>query len=368
MKLEFNRNSLLSVLSVVASVTPTSTRKTVLQKVLLRVDREKTVLIGTDAEITIQSTVADVGVRRPGEVLLPAKRVGDVLRESKEERGTLEITGNTVLLTLGRGKFNLPTQDASEFPACPIIPEQNFVTVSSGLLKTAIRRTAFATDVASGRYALHGVLFRFANQKLNAVATDSRRLSIMAGVYQAGSDPGWVSSSIVPVKTLALIERAIPDGESPVEIGCTPNLFVCKSDRAQVSSMLLAGAFPAYQDIIPRSHNVSLDLIVSDLLSVLRQAALFTDEETRGVDFWFNEGTLKLSSEAATAGTSELELPISYDGEAIVLRLDPRFFIDFLKTLAPNAAVNLKIVDDGTPVVLSTEDGSTYLINVMSRE
>ena len=290
------------------------------------------------------------------------------MRESKEERGTLETTGNTVLLTLGRGKFNIPTEPVSEFPDCPLIPEQNFVTVSGGLVKMAIRRTSFATDVGDKRYALQGVLFRFANQKLKVAATDSRRLSIMAGVYQAGSDPSWMASSIVPVKTLTLIDRSMPDGESPIEIGCTPNLLVCKSDRVEITSKLISGSFPHFEEIVPRSHNVSLDLMVSDLLSVLRQAALFTDEETRGVDFFFNEGTLKLSSEAATAGTSELELPISYDGEGILIRLDPRFFIDFLKTLSPNAAINLKIVDDEVPIVLSTEDGSTYLIVPMTRD
>ena len=40
-----------------------------------------------------------------------------------------------------------------------------------------------------------------------------------------------------------------------------------------------------------------------------------TSEESRGVDFQFGGGLLKLASQAADVGSSHVDLPIAYDGK-----------------------------------------------------
>lgn len=367
MKLDCNRAAFSAALNVVASVIPGKTPKPVLETVLLTWNGERAELVGTDLEIFIRHEVADVRATSSGEVLLPAKRILDVLRESKDERITLDCQDKTLLLSVGRGRFNVPTMAASDFPPCTAIPNQTFAAAPGCLLRRMIRRTAFAIDTGESRYALNGVLFHFGSKDLRAVGTDSRRMSIVTGVYEVAQDL-INTKAIVPVKTLNLLDRAITGTESNVQIGCTPNLIVYKTGQIQIASKLISGNFPRYEDVIPRSHNASVDLNVGELLSTLRQSTVFTNEESRGVNFDLVKGTWKLSSEAADTGASQLELPVGYDGRDVLIRLDPRLFIDALKTLPNETCVNVKLTDEDSPAVVATEDGSTFLLMPLARE
>ena len=78
---------------------------------------------------------------------------------------------------------------------------------------------------------------------------------------------------------------------------------------------------------------MQLDMTVGPLFAALRQAAIVTDHESRGIDFTFADGTLKLEASTAEIGESQVELPIAYDGEPITLTMDHRYVADFCKVL-----------------------------------
>jgi DNA polymerase-3 subunit beta len=147
-----------------------------------------------------------------------------------------------------------------------------------------------------------------------------------------------------------------------------PNDVLFKTANATIFSRLVEGRFPRYQDVIPKSHEIAVELMAGQFHSVVRQAQIVTNEESRGVDFTFGDGLLVLTSQAADVGTSRVEMPISYTGPNLVIRFDPRFISDFLKVLAPETQVNFKLSTDEDPGVLSTEDGYTYVIMPLSRE
>ena len=78
---------------------------------------------------------------------------------------------------------------------------------------------------------------------------------------------------------------------------------------------------------------MKLELSVGPLHSAVRQAAIATSEESRGIDFTFENGLLVLSGRAADVGQSRVELPVAYSGPKVSIALDPRFFSDFLRVL-----------------------------------
>ena len=75
-----------------------------------------------------------------------------------------------------------------------------------------IRRTVFATDVESTRYALGGILVELKGETATLAATDTRRLAVVRGPC-AASGPGGVENPapVVPSKAVALIERSLTD-------------------------------------------------------------------------------------------------------------------------------------------------------------
>ena len=175
--------------------------------------------------------------------------------------------------------------------------------------------------------------------------------------------------TIVPTKAMLLIERALSPSDAEVQLAVVGNELLVHSQRATISARLLEGRFPDWRKVFPeQTGGLKLELAVGPTHAAVRQAAIVTSEESRGVDFSFGGGTLRLSSQAADVGTSKVEMPIGYDGEEIIVTFDPRFVADFLKVLDPASQVTLKLIDANSAAVFTADENYTYVVMPLSRE
>jgi DNA polymerase-3 subunit beta len=111
-----------------------------------------------------------------------------------------------------------------------------------------------------------------------------------------------------------------------------------------------------------RPDAAQVKLIAGPLVAAVRQAAIVTSEQSKGVDFSFEPGQLVLSGRSAESGESRIELPIDHAGEAVRIKLDPRFMIDFLRVLDGGTTVSIEITDSQSACVCRTDDGYGYVI------
>ena len=82
----------------------------------------------------------------------------------------------------------------------PISPKKSTTKFQLDLMKELIRRTLFATDTESSRYALGGVLLEMDEEKIIAVGTDGRRLAKMEGpAVSVGGHVTGDAMTIVPI-------------------------------------------------------------------------------------------------------------------------------------------------------------------------
>lgn len=369
MLLKCHRPSLTAALQTVAGVVPTRTPKEILKNVKLQVGLGKTVLIGTDQEIGIRHEVGGVETDSTGEVLLPTARVISILRELQDETVELHATERSLVIKGGHSEFKLSTEDPAEFPSVQAFEDQTYYAIPAKQFREMIRRTIFATDVESTRYALGGVLLELSADKATLAATDSRRLAVATGSCQSiGEVVVENAMPVVPSKAMNLIERSLPDNDDQALVAIHANNVLVKSGGSTIYSRLVEGRFPRYSDVIPTSFSASIDFVVSPFYAAVRQAQIVTNEESRGVDFAFSSGKLTLSSRAADVGQSTIELPIAYDGASITITFDPRFVADFLRILDSGSSVKLNLIDGESPAVLSTDDGYRYVVMPLSRD
>ena len=118
-----------------------------------------------------------------------------------------------------------------------------------------VRRTVYATDNESSRYALGGVLARVDARGFTAVATDGRRLARQEG--PAKSVGGHVSGdtmTIIPTKAMQLLERALADNEENIQLAARENDILVRSGRTTVYSRLVEGRFRSGATCFPRAR------------------------------------------------------------------------------------------------------------------
>lgn len=370
MKVTCERDKLSAAFQLAAAVAPTRSPKPILQNVKFEATKDGAVLTATDLEVGVRTTLSGVTTEAPGAALLSVARFGQILRESTDATLRIETDGRSTIVRGERSEFRLPAENPEEFPSVAQFTETGYLDISARLLRELIRRTIFATDNESSRYALGGVLLEFSGGELTAVGTDGRRLAVMKGpANTVGGYKGGEGTTIVPTRAMQFIERSITDADAEVQVAARGNDVLVRTARAVIYSRLVEGRFPKWRDVFPKRDGVQrVPLVVGPCYSAVRQAAIVTSEESRGVDFTFAEGKLVLSGRASETGQSRIELPIAYDGPAITIALDPRYVSDFFRVLDAERNFTLEIKDSDSAAIFGTDDGYGYVVMPLARD
>ena len=369
MKLQFQRESALATFSLAAMVAPSRSPKEILQYVKIEVRNGAAVIMATDLEVGIR--VGMEGIESDEEhldLVLPVDRFSLILRESKDETLALDVNDSTVTIKGQHSKFQLPSPNPDEYPSIIDFTESDFINVARPMFHEMIRRTVFATDTDSTRYALGGVLLENADDKLLAVATDGRRLAKMEGASKVvGAPNSGGSMTIIPTRAMQLLERALGDGEGSVQIAPRSNDVLVRCDKMVFYSRLVEGRFPKWQDVLPNRRDAErIDITIGPLYSALRQASIVASQESRGIDLQFEEGSLVLSAATAEKGESRVEVPISYEGPTVKVSLDHRYVSDFLRVLNLEQTVTVEFESSEAPVLFTTDDNYGYVVMPLS--
>ena len=371
MKITCQREPLTAAFALAASVAPARSPKEILQNVKITAAGGKLTLTATDMEVSIRLDLEEgVEIQTEGTALLPVQRTNAILRESNDEMLTLETDESGIRVSGSRSKFRLPGSNPDEFPTVASFDEDKYHVIPTRLFREMVRRTVFATDAESSRYALGGVLLEMEETSVLAVGTDGRRLARMEGLGEAiGGHQTTGTSTIVPTRAIQLMERAVSDKDESVDVAARSNDLLIRTPRAVIYSRLVEGRYPNWRQVFPKRENaVQLDMTIGPLFAALRQAAIVTDHESRGIDFTFADGTLKLEASTAEIGESHVELPIAYDGESITLTMDHRYLADFCKVLDNETTFIMEIESGSSPALLITDDGYGYVIMPMARD
>jgi len=360
MKVTCNRGALLDALMICATAITPRTPKPVLQCVRLAAAENELVIGATDLEVAIRYNDVQVEVGEPGVALVPGEKLRDIVRESIDETLTIESAAEMVRIKGADSEFEIYTQDPAGFPEIPEFEGEAQVTVQGGQLRQLVHQTNFAVSRENTRYAFNGALMVVKNKRITLAATDGRRLAEARGELVAGPK-GELRRVIIPSRTLGLMAQVVEDPADAVDIQLKENQILVRTQRATLTSNLLEGQFPPYEDVIPKDTDKRMTAPTADFLNKVRLASLLRNEETKGVRMAFSKGGLVISSQAPGAGKSTVEFPCRYEGGDIEIAFNPLFLIDALKVVDSDEVV-LEMVAPNRPGLLRGGPNFQYVI------
>ncbi len=361
MKLRFNRQEMAEALSAVSSVAGVRTPKEILRCVHVEARSDVVLLSATDLELSLRYAVTQVEVEEPGDTVVVADTLARIVHECTDEVLAVQ-TAENLLHVRGTGShFQILTQDPADFPAIPSMDGDPDITVEHAALSRLIELTVFATARESTRYAIHGILWEVAGDKLTLAATDGRRLSLAHGQLVEGGS-AEIPHLIVPAKALSLFSRLPAEPDARVGVKITSNQLLLNMVRATISTSLVEGKFPRYQDVVPTDCDRVARLNATEFQGALKRAALLTNEESKGVRFSFSRDNLTLSSRAPEQGEAEIALPVGYQAEPLEIGFNPVFILEGLRVVhteeitfavkAPNRPGVIRLGEDFVYVVM----------------
>ncbi len=363
MIVDFNREAFSRQYHFAATVAPQRSPIPAFQSIKLIAQANRIEIIAMDADMSVKLLVSDVTVKQPGEAVVPVMLMSKILRESNDDRLSLNNQDGKVMIKGRSSKFQLLSTNPDDYPPFDGMADGDYYEVSAKTFKEMIRRTSFATEEESGRYQLAGILLEFGEDTITAVGTDGRRLAKMEAEAKKVGKPENHGTTIVPKKSMSLIERMLADGEETIKIVSKPNDLLIGNDSGTFKTKLVEGRYPRWREVIPnRQGSTKIELPVGPFYSAVRQAAIVTSEESRGIDFEFGNRTLVLTTQTADIGDARVEMEVPYEGEKINITLDNIFMTDFLRVLAPESLVTMDIEGPEHAAYYSTADKYGYVI------
>lgn len=338
MKLRIARDELLTGLQRVQGVVEKRNTMPILSNILLEAKSDGVDIIATDLELGMRG-LYKAAVKEPGSITLSARKLYEILKELPE--GEIELTvgaNNWATIQSGKSQFKIVGLPSTEYPALPAIEREGLTPLSGAGLANLIRKTLFAVGDNDARYILNGLLITLnVSEKkttLRLVGTDGHRLAVadQEASQPAGKEGPKEIKAIIPKKAAMEMRHLLEEGDGEPLIGFTKNLMIFRKSGLLLTSRLMEGTYPNYQQVIPKDKEQDKRVTVSkpEIEGALRRVAVLSRDKTNAVKVTFATGKITLFSSNPDFGEATEELPAQYKGESLTTGFNARYLLDVL--------------------------------------
>ena len=363
MKLSVSRETFLARLSIVARAASTRSAIQTLAGVLIKLEDGRAELQATDTDLGIRAGF-EAEIATEGSVVVPGRLLLDVARSLPKSELTLEYrpSEQDIEVISGSAKFHLRTLPLEDFPTLPQPDAASALAVPAQAFVETIGRVARSASRDETRPHLTGVLVTADGADLRMVATDSYRLSVKETKLDPPLDGSLEAN--VPARTLQELSRVVgTDGDEQISVTALENQVVFSAGDVVLSSRLVDGRFPNYQQLLPESYEHELRIERSELVEVVRRISLLA-QKNAPLRLAFSEGALEISAQTPDVGEAAESLPVPFAGEPFEIGFNPEFFRDGLESAETEELV-LKLISPLRPGLIQSGDDGGFIYLVM---
>lgn len=357
MKFIISRQELAELVTRVQNIVAPKTPIPILSNLLLEAKEDQIVLTATDLTVAVRCCGA-AKVIEEGATTLPARRLAQLVRELTAH--SIEITTNEKEVTqiiADSSNFKIVGMSKNEFPALPELAGSVQLKVLQKDLKDALYRTSFAVSKEDSRYILTGVYMEVSGNIATFVGTDGKRLAKARLELQDAVDTP--TDCIIPIKAVDEIMKSLDQDEEYAVMYLFRDKIAVEAGDILIMTKLLFGEYPDVEKVIPKQVGQCVDLHRDELLQLLRQIALFTNDQSHSVRFKFIPGELQLTATSMDVGEGRVSMPVNYQGMPFEIAFNPHFFIDLLRH-SKNESVSMGFSDAYNPGIFADATISSF--------
>ncbi|MBI2511918.1 MAG: DNA polymerase III subunit beta [Opitutae bacterium] len=368
MKFKINRDHFSNGLAQVLNVVGSKAAMPILSNVLIEAEKDQISLSTTNLDLGIRCKIK-AEVKEGGSVTLPVKRLATIVRELPNVDVTVDAAANhQVKIASGGSNFKIMGIGAEEFPKLPDTGDDKTFSLEQAELAGMLGNVAYAQSTDETRYILNGVYFNFKDGKLALVATDGRRLALVAKEMPV---PAASSGAIIlPAKTVAELLRLLGKGDQ-LKIAFNDRRAAFQidtnkdtsglTDAIYLFSKVVEGNYPNYQQVIPKETHQRIALERELFLQCVHRAALVTSEKSNSVKIKLSANLLEITASSPDFGESHESMAIAYSGPELQVAFNPQFIMDPLRALTKDQ-VFFELKDEVSPGVFKTLESFVCVI------
>ncbi|AHX11120.1 DNA polymerase III, beta subunit [Neorickettsia helminthoeca str. Oregon] len=321
----------------------------------------------TDNELSLTDTVVDIANVDDVAISVDVFKLHEIVRHLPiDAEVRLSIDQVNLAISSGKIEFALPYLDAATFPSISEEEKQGEIEFSKDEIKTLFNKVKFAISTESTRQHLNGIYLESDGEKITAAATDIHRLAVAT----LDKKTGFNFSCIVPKKTVLEMIKLSTMGKVLLSLHGREytNRVKVVVGNVYLNSKLVAGTFPDFTAVIPKTFKFSLSMNKKAIARAVERIGLVSPDQSRAIRLTIREKTLSVeaSNSDASFGREALELDSEFDGD-MSIHFNHAYLLDIFSVLESEEMV--MCFNNPTSQVLfkdGSDESVLYIIMPMS--
>lgn len=353
-----DRDVLLNQLLIVQKGLPSKTPLPILYAIKFEVNEDHILMTSSNTDVAIQVLIDDhsLAIKQAGKVAIPGKYLIEIIRKISSQRIEFAlIEDKLIVIKADRSEFKLRLMDVEDYPEIDYLDLDDPIVLDSQLIRTIIKETNYATAISEKRPILTGVNFKYHDNHLYCVATDSYRLSQKNVKLRTHSKQFDI---VIPSKSLDELSKILDNYNDDVELFINPNKVLFKLNKILFQTRLLEGTYPDTMRIIPIEFPVVIPFNKEELLQAVERVSLLSprDRETNYNIIKMSlrpDRVVEISSTNNEIGDALEEIIPSSDaiGPMIKIAFSSRYLVEALKSFS-SSEVFIQFAGEVKPFVL----------------
>ncbi len=369
MKIEILKENLKSGLSVVERVIGKNVALPILDNVLIKAEDNFLSLVSTDLEAAIKLWMLAKIVKR-GDVVVPAKFLSSFISSLPNEKIAIEAKGQDLFVECGSVKTQIKGHNPEDFPLIPEFNNSDFLEVDNAAFFGGLAQIIDVASPSQTRPEISGIYFKFSKNIITIAATDSFRL---AEKHVTLKNPvAKEFSFILPQKPAREVLGILEGREGPLKIFFSPNQILfefpmkeANHPQVQITSRLIDGQYPNYQDIIPTKFKTNVVVARDEFLTKIKTASLFSGKVNEvKISLNAEKGELEIFSRNPDIGENKSSMPAKIEGDSIEVSFNYKYLADGLLHIK-GSEVMFDISKEEGPCILRPVGDASYMYVAM---
>lgn len=359
------RSRLLGALAAVGSCSETKSTIPILSHARLSPAKGGIEVSATDLDAWPTILVPATSGSLERSVVVPLKPFERAARKLSGVILSIGTDQSSAVLSSNGTSVSLTGWERGDWPQSPEGEFRSVATVGAQDLASAICAVRHCVCADASRFQLNGGLLEFGEGCVRLVATDGFRLGVRS--FPVSVSHG-TDSILLPASSMEfLLKDGLLGGSYEISVSDTHIRF--RGSRGWLTSRILEGAFPKYQDVIDAALKGRKKFVVMErrpLLSALQRLGGIAPRRSRmASSLSLEKGSLSIQCTNPNLGSWTESVPvISREGRLEKTGANPYFLADALKAV-PSDAVRLSWQDKDSAVVVESPAAYNDLCLIM---
>lgn len=362
MKVLVSKSDLVALIGKVQGIVSQRPALPILSNILIEASSDQLTISATDLVMSIKAHIP-AKITEEGAITLPARRFFQLVRELTTTHIEIHTENdNLAILVAGSSEFKIHGMASKEFPAFPEISSGTQINIPSILLKEMFTRTSFAAAKDDSRHILNGVQLNCDSKELTFIGTDGKRLAKLNAQAHVNSDQ--ITTSVIPLKAVEEMNKLLDQESEEATLSLMSDKVALEVGPIHFVAQVISGQYPDVNRVIPEKQKDPIALHREELMTLLRQVALFTSDQSSSVRFTFSPGMLNLAAMSGDIGEGKVSMPVNYKGDGFQIAFNPNYFIDILKHIK-DEAIDFSASSAYNPGLITDSSNATFVIMPM---